>query len=624
MSLARKLSLLTGAVIAVSLLIVLGVAYEVLTHSAISGAADGLVRGTAQLAGLGETGIRQTRARYSAAARQPAVRAVLARGAVAANGREADSVTAAAGRALGTLSTPADSGLPIELWTANGQRVAKFGEGEAVVPEVSAEQHSLGSPRIPHDGIAEVAPVDSVQLGRLYAGGGRVYFWLVQPVLESGHLLGYIAQQRRLAANPQADRSVRAIAGEGVSIYYRNADGSQWSTVGGSPSSAPRLDPTDPRRAKRGNEEVLIAESPIAGTPLVVAMESRVRDVLIPPRKTMRTLVTVSIFMLITAMGAALLIGRGVTRPISRIADGAEAIARGEYDTRVPGDGEEEIARLAETFNRMANEIATSQRALEQKTSDAQAANRAKSDFLATVSHELRTPLNAIAGYTELLEMGLRGPLTEPQRRDLARIRASGQHLLGLISGVLDLNRIERGQVSYALTTISVDPFLADLDALVSPQATAKSLTLEYLPSARSMTVAADREKLRQIMLNLLSNAIRFTPAGGRIRLWATAVGTSKVEIAIEDTGPGIPESRREQVFEPFVQLDRSLTQAQEGLGLGLAISRDLARGMDGDLRLAGNASGGATFVLILPQGQPQAPPEITTSGETAAVRSTL
>jgi signal transduction histidine kinase len=621
MSLARKLSLLTGAVIALSLLIVLGVAYEVLTHSAISGAAEGLVRGSAQLAGVGEAGIRQTRARYSAVAHQPAVRVALARGAMPAKKAD-DSVAAAAARALETLGTPADSGLTIELWTANGHRIAKLGDREAVVPEVPPDERALGSPRIPHEGIAEVAPVDSVQLGRLYAVGGRVYYWLVQPVLESGHLLGYIAQQRRLAVNPQADRSVRAIAGEGVSIYYRNADGSQWSTVGGSPSSPPTLDPNDRRRATRGNEEVLIAEAPIAGTPLVVAMESRVRDVLAAPRKTLRTLVMVSIAMLIVGMGAALLIGRGVTRPISRIADGAEAIARGEYDTRVPSDGEEEIARLADTFNRMANEIASSQRALEQKTTDAQAANRAKSDFLATVSHELRTPLNAIAGYTELLEMGLRGPLTEPQRRDLARIRASGQHLLGLISGVLDLNRIERGQVSYALTTISVDDFLTDLDALISPQAAAKSLTLEYLPSGRSLTVSADREKLRQIVLNLLSNAIRYTPPGGRIRLSAMAVGTSKVEIAIEDTGPGIPEARREQVFEPFVQLDRSLTQPQEGLGLGLAISRDLARGMDGDLRLASNSSGGATFILVLPRGPSEPLVDVTTSGETAAVRS--
>jgi signal transduction histidine kinase len=253
----------------------------------------------------------------------------------------------------------------------------------------------------------------------------------------------------------------------------------------------------------------------------------------------------------------------------------------------------------------MANEVQTTQRALQQKTTDAQAANRAKSDFLATVSHELRTPLNAIAGYTELLEMGLRGPLTEAQRRDLARIRSSGQHLLGLISGVLDLNRIERGQVMYSLSPIAVEPFLTDLDALVSPQAAAKSLTLDYVSLDPSLTVMADREKLRQIILNLLSNAIRFTPPGGRITLTSSATSEVELEICVEDTGPGIAEARRAQVFEPFVQLDRSLTQPQEGLGLGLAISRDLARGMRGELELSASRAGGASFHLRLPRGIP-------------------
>jgi signal transduction histidine kinase len=234
----------------------------------------------------------------------------------------------------------------------------------------------------------------------------------------------------------------------------------------------------------------------------------------------------------------------------------------------------------------------------------------------------LRTPLNAIAGYTELLEMGLRGPLTDVQRRDLARIRTSGQHLLGLISGVLDLNRIERGQLTYALVPIRIDPFLADLDALVSPQAASKSLKLEYVPSEPQLTVIADREKLRQVVLNLLSNAIRFTPPGGRITLAAMADGDARVAVSVQDTGPGIPESRQEQVFEPFVQLDRSLTQPQEGLGLGLAISRDLARGMRGELALESASNNGARFVLTLPRGPADESRSMMQSGEAPALGS--
>src|SRR5690349_11403977 len=622
MSLARQLSLLTGAVIALSLLIVLAVAYEALTRSAISVEQEALSRATRQIANLGEMGIRQTRVRYTTVTHDSTVRRAL----TAANGLPLGSplngsMVSATRKALEQLSTPTDSGMPIELWSANGRRVAYIGNDEPEVPESAANEHAFGAP-LPRVGIADVRPSDSLQFGQLYASDGRVYLWMVQPVLEGSKPIGYFAQQRRIAANPQADRTVRALAGEGINTYYHNADGSVWTTVAGWPASPPQRVPNDSTHATRVNEPLLIAEAPIAGTPLQVAMETRLRDVLAAPRTTLRQLMMVGIALLLAGMGAALLIGQRIARPIVAVADGAEAIARGQYDTRVPSSGHAEIARLAESFNHMANEVAVAQRALEQRSEDANAANRAKSEFLATMSHELRTPLNAIAGYTELLEMGLRGPLTDAQRRDLARIRASGQHLLGLISGVLDLNRIERGQLAYALGPVRVDPFLADLDALVSPQAAAKSLTLEYVPSEPELTVVADREKMRQIVLNLLSNAIRFTPAGGRITLSAAAAGELRVAVCVQDTGPGIPQARQSDVFEPFVQLDRSLTQPQEGLGLGLAISRDLARGMKGELTLETSANHGARFVLTLPRGTADDHQSLMTSGEASALGS--
>lgn len=628
MSLARKLSLLMGAVIAACLLAVLGAAYEVLTASSVTGATESLQRATRQLASAAEVTIRQSSTRYDSVARSDAVRLALSGAAEGrARGAVSDSTAVVAERALSRLTTPVDSGLPVELWSASGQRVAVVGlpagAREPVLPESQLTGQSLGSLRsLSRFNVDDIGRSDSLRFGRLYASGGRVYFWIVKPVMDHGRAIGFVAQQRRIASNPQAERNVRALAGEGVSMFYRNADGSVWSSVGGAPSPPSRPVPNDTTRATRGaGEEVLIAQAPIGGTPLVITMESRLGDVLAAPRKTLRKLLLVGLVLLVAGMGTALLVGKDVARPITTIADGAEAIARGEYQTRVAGSGTTEIARLATSFNHMATEVAVAQRALEQKTADAQSANRAKTDFLATVSHELRTPLNAIAGYTELLEMGLRGPLNDAQRRDLARIRASGQHLLGLISGVLDLNRIERGQVSYSLVRIPIEPFLAELDALISPQAAAKSLTLAYVPATASLTVIADREKLRQIMLNLLSNAIRYTPPGGRITLAAREEGRERVGIFVEDTGPGIPENRREEVFEPFVQLDRSLAQPQEGLGLGLAISRDLARGMRGDLTVRGNAKGGASFLLLLPRGTATERVDVTSSGETPAYR---
>jgi PAS domain S-box-containing protein len=232
----------------------------------------------------------------------------------------------------------------------------------------------------------------------------------------------------------------------------------------------------------------------------------------------------------------------------------------------------------------------------------AEAASRAKTDFLAAMSHELRTPLNAIGGYTELLEMGLRGPISDTQRRDLERIRTNQQHLLGLIGSVLDLNRIESGRVTFEQIPIAVDAVLAGLEALVAPQADAKQQRLTLCAAETGLVVVADREKLRQVMLNLLSNAIRHSPPGSTITISAER-RDALVEISVADNGPGIPEAHHEAIFEPFVQVGRSLKNPTEGVGLGLAISRDLARGMGGDLTVRSVAGEGATFTLVLPAG---------------------
>jgi PAS domain S-box-containing protein len=234
----------------------------------------------------------------------------------------------------------------------------------------------------------------------------------------------------------------------------------------------------------------------------------------------------------------------------------------------------------------------------------AEAANKAKLDFLASMSHELRTPLNAIAGYVQLLDMQIAGPVLDEQRRFLARIRRAQDLLLGRINDMLNFVKIDSGTLTYSLRPVALHGILAGLDVMIQPQLTERGLTYQYLPADPDLVVRVDSEKLEQILLNLLSNATKFTPQGGRITLAATRHG-SRVEVTVSDTGVGIPPDRLGAIFEPFVQLDPSLTRERDGTGLGLAISRDLARAMGGEVTVTSTPGSGSTFTLALPAHSP-------------------
>lgn len=237
----------------------------------------------------------------------------------------------------------------------------------------------------------------------------------------------------------------------------------------------------------------------------------------------------------------------------------------------------------------------------EASRAQAEEANRAKADFLAVMSHELRTPLNAIAGYTELLEIGVHGPVTPEQQQSLERIQRSQRHLLGLINHVLDYAKVDAGAVRFKLEDVAVRDVLATCEALIAPQLRAKGLELCYVPCDSRIVARVDREKLQQIVLNLMSNAVKFTDPGGRVTLDCMLRENGHVDVRVSDTGHGIAADQMERVFQPFVQVDTALTRRHDGAGLGLAISRDLARGMGGALTVESVVGAGSTFTLSLP-----------------------
>jgi signal transduction histidine kinase len=599
LSLEWKLPLLMTAVFAAGLAAFLAFTYFTLVRRSESIIRDRFVHASRQVGRTIEVAIADRSAAMRDVARDPAV----ARFVAAANtGMISRGDSVAAATALQRLLAGRDP-LPAFLFDQGGRVIAS---SERELPADVA----LPTPTsIPPRGTDEA--LDAVRVGPLTPAGNRTVFWVVAPVVVGGSRAGYVTHARYVGGPPDALQSLRELTREDLMMYSRNRDGSGWTTISGAPIAAPRRAESNGSslwydRPETGRQ--IAEEFPVAGTPWTVVVEAPERTILARLRNTVTMLALMCLLLVAAGALVSWAIGRRITRPLKALTTAAEQVAVGTYEHEIAVGARDEIGRLAKSFHEMAEQVARAQRELERRAEDAmrarseaEAANRAKSDFLAMMSHELRTPLNAIGGYAELIELGIHGPVTDEQRDALTRISRSQTHLLTLINDVLNFARIDAGQIRYVVQDVPMNETLAGLEALVAPQVAARSLTLRYDPCDAEIVASADADKVRQVVLNLLSNAVKYTPEGGTVAVGCEA-DDSTVRVYVRDTGSGIEADRLPSIFEPFVQGHRALNRPNDGVGLGLAISRDLARGMGGDVTVESELGVGSTFTLELPR----------------------
>jgi signal transduction histidine kinase len=317
------------------------------------------------------------------------------------------------------------------------------------------------------------------------------------------------------------------------------------------------------------------------------------------------------------ALIASLFVARRVVRPLETLRNGVERISSGDMNLRLDLKTGDEIEVLAEEFNRMAENLREAYSGLERKVEDRthelalanerlKELDRMKSDFVSHVSHELRTPLTAIKGAVDLVLREVTGPLTEKQTHYLTRVRSNTQHLAGLINDLLDLSKIESGKIEVKSSRVSLSGLVHDVVEALRPVAAEKVIALEATIREPSILVWADRDKINQVLMNLIGNAIKFTPVQGRVTISASRNGGESVQVSVSDSGPGVPPDEKEKIFAKFYQIAEANGENSKGTGLGLAISKALVELHGGKIWVESEEGGGSKFSFTLPVSGPQ------------------
>jgi two-component system, NtrC family, sensor kinase len=331
-----------------------------------------------------------------------------------------------------------------------------------------------------------------------------------------------------------------------------------------------------------------------------------------------RTALLLVAFLLL-AIATGILLARRLVRPIESIQAAAAKVGSGSLNQRIEISSDDELGALADEFNRMAarleesyadleqkvdertRELATALRELDEKSRELEAASRHKSEFLANMSHELRTPLNAILGFSQVLRERLFGDVNQKQEEYLDDILTSANHLLALINDILDLSKVEAGQVDLELAPFSLREALERGVVMVRERATKDGVEVALTAVPEADVVTGDERRIRQVIFNLLSNAVKFTPPGGAVDVSAAQVN-GEITVSVADTGPGIAAEDQERIFEEFQQTDAGIAQ-REGTGLGLALSKRLVELHGGRIWVESEPGHGSTFAFTLPAG---------------------
>ena len=407
-----------------------------------------------------------------------------------------------------------------------------------------------------------------------------------------------------------------AYAVDSRGVLVAKPDQAQFGVIGSPTRSLPQVSHALSSRARQGSligrdpegADVLSAYATVRPIGWKVFVEQPSSEAFAPLRASLwRTAIILGCLLVLTVV-VSLLLARRLVRPIKRMQVAAEAIGAGAYDERIELNRKDELGALAGAFNTMAERlqelIGGLERTVAERTKQLEAASKHKSEFLANMSHELRTPLNAILGFTQVLQQKLFGEVNDKQEEYLEDIHSSANHLLELINDVLDLSKVEAGQVELEKSSFSLRETLERGVVMLRERASKNGVKLTLEPDPNVELVEADELRIRQVVFNLLSNAVKFTPPGGSVEV-SSGQRNGEVLVSIADTGTGIPAEDLERIFEEFQQTDAG-AQEREGTGLGLALSKRLIELHGGRIWVESEPGKGSTFTFALPAMVPQ------------------